>query len=254
MKNKSFILFRRIFSIILSIATIISGILLINGCLSIYNSGDHPYSREAVETAFSKIDIPIYITLALIVISIVLEFISPLNLVSGVQIDNANKLKLLLKKRRTDECDSAVASLINKERNFRKITLLAQVFLVFCASVVFITYSVNGNNFDDTDINGSVIKAVLVMAACFIIPLVYSIVMIFINNASIKREIEAVKKIPVSSNNAVNVKSHDKIINASKIVIIAAALIIIVYGFIIGGTADVLTKAINICTECIGLG
>lgn len=29
---------------------------------------------------------------------------------------------------------------------------------------------------------------------------------------------------------------------------------IFVYGFFAGGTADVMTKAVNICTECVGLG
>ena len=36
--------------------------------------------------------------------------------------------------------------------------------------------------------------------------------------------------------------------------IIVAALIFIVAGLINGGTIAVLAKAINICTECIGLG
>lgn len=29
---------------------------------------------------------------------------------------------------------------------------------------------------------------------------------------------------------------------------------IFAYGFLAGGTADVMTKAVNICTECVGLG
>lgn len=36
--------------------------------------------------------------------------------------------------------------------------------------------------------------------------------------------------------------------------LIAAGVALIVYGAVQGGTADVLTKAKNICTECIGLG
>jgi len=39
-----------------------------------------------------------------------------------------------------------------------------------------------------------------------------------------------------------------------RIAIIAAALILIVIGTVNGGARDVLYKAINICTECIGLG
>ncbi len=254
MKNKSYILFRRIYSIILSASAVVSGVLLILSCLSIYNSGDHPYSREAVAAAFSKIDIPIYITLALIICSIILELISPLHFNDKPTKDTANILKLLLKKRNLEDADESVAPYINKERKIRKITLLTQVFLMFCASVVFITYALNKNNFSDSDINGSVIEAVLVMCACFILPLIYSIVSVYINRLSIAREIELVKKIPVSAKAEANADSNSKAIMLTKIAIIVIAICLVVYGFIIGGTADVLTKAINICTECIGLG
>lgn len=56
------------------------------------------------------------------------------------------------------------------------------------------------------------------------------------------------------------VKEQDAYKPASKKVLIlqysvlGAALVCLVYGFIAGGTADVLTKAVNICTECVGLG
>lgn len=36
--------------------------------------------------------------------------------------------------------------------------------------------------------------------------------------------------------------------------ILAAALALTVLGFVSGGFQDVLTKAINLCSECIGLG
>lgn len=38
------------------------------------------------------------------------------------------------------------------------------------------------------------------------------------------------------------------------IVLYAAALLLIAAGILNGGMRDVLIKAINICTECIGLG
>lgn len=39
-----------------------------------------------------------------------------------------------------------------------------------------------------------------------------------------------------------------------KIIIIVVAIISLIFGAIFGGFKDVLTKAVNICTECIGLG
>ncbi|MBQ2981771.1 MAG: thioredoxin [Lachnospiraceae bacterium] len=39
-----------------------------------------------------------------------------------------------------------------------------------------------------------------------------------------------------------------------RIAFIIIGIGILIYGFATGGTRDVLTKAVNICTECIGLG
>ena len=39
-----------------------------------------------------------------------------------------------------------------------------------------------------------------------------------------------------------------------RLALLSVGIFLLVYGFMTGGTADVLTKAINICTECVGLG
>ncbi len=44
---------------------------------------------------------------------------------------------------------------------------------------------------------------------------------------------------------------HKKIIWA---VLVAAAVLLIVFGVINGGARDVFAKAVRICSECIGLG
>ena len=67
---------RRTYKILLSASIIISGICLIVGCVSIYYAGNG-YSREIVAETFSKIDIPIYISLLLIIGDIIWELISP---------------------------------------------------------------------------------------------------------------------------------------------------------------------------------
>ncbi|MBQ9859332.1 MAG: thioredoxin [Clostridia bacterium] len=41
---------------------------------------------------------------------------------------------------------------------------------------------------------------------------------------------------------------------AVRLALLAVGLFLLIYGFATGGIADVLTKAVNICTECIGLG
>ena len=41
---------------------------------------------------------------------------------------------------------------------------------------------------------------------------------------------------------------------AARLVVLGAAVALVVLGVINGGARDVLVKAVNICTECIGLG
>ena len=59
-----------------------------------------------------------------------------------------------------------------------------------------------------------------------------------------------------ASKNAVRMKpqAEPKHVNTIRTVVIIAAVILIIAGILNGGALDVLVKAINICTECVGLG
>lgn len=135
--------FRSIYKILLSISIIGAGICLIIGCISIYFAGNG-YSREIVSDTFSKINIPIYICLGLVVGDAVWELISPTK---------------------------------KKQKTFNK-------------------------KVDDT-------------------------------------------QTPATTDNETKI---------TRLVILGVAIAVLILGFAIGGYADVLTKAVNICTECIGLG
>lgn len=137
----------RIYSILLGAVIVIAAICLMAGCLSIYNSGDQPYSREIVAETFSKIAIPVFLCIGMIVLGFVLNFLlSP-----------------------ADEKKEKKTVSINKE--------LSEADLL-----------------------------------------------------------------------------EAKRIRISRYCILGVAVLFLVYGLATGGIADVLAKAINICTECIGLG
>jgi hypothetical protein len=46
----------------------------------------------------------------------------------------------------------------------------------------------------------------------------------------------------------------DKVVSVLRWGILTAAVVFVILGCLSGGAWDVLTKAINICSECIGLG
>ena len=137
---------KRTYDVLFSIVLVIAGICLIAGVLTIYFSGDQPFSRESVAATFSGISFPVYLCMAMTLINIIWEVISP-----------------------TDE----------KKPAGKKIAKKAEA-----------------EDFDAGE------------------------------------------------------KKYRPYRNA----IIVAAVIFIVAGLINGGTIAVLAKAINICTECIGLG
>ena len=90
--------------------------------------------------------------------------------------------------------------------------------------------------------------------SCFILLNIYE-------HFSAKRLLPTAKLLvaeAVKSSTAVNgkkqPKSHKKAIIAARISVLAVAVVLIVWGLINGGAEDVLSKAIAICTECIGLG
>lgn len=62
------------------------------------------------------------------------------------------------------------------------------------------------------------------------------------------------QKEKAGENPPVSQKTAPRRMGAARVVIALAAVILIVLGVLNGGMRDVLVKAVNICTECIGLG
>ena len=84
---------------------------------------------------------------------------------------------------------------------------------------------------------------------------------VYLTDASIKRQIEAVKQAftagsrPATAVEEAVEKPHCKWVTLGiRLAVLAVAIAFVAFGIFGGGMADVLTKAINICTECIGLG
>ena len=96
-------------------------------------------------------------------------------------------------------------------------------------------------------------------APCLAVPFGYAVFAAYHKRTSLQKEIQLVKQAiaagaqaPVSP--AVPQQDFGKLLSGVRWALLGVAIAIAVYGFFAGGTNDVLTKAINICTECVGLG
>ena len=123
--------------------------------------------------------------------------------------------------------------------------------------IVFIPHACNSKNYSNelhlaTD---SILAIVWRLIPCALIPTGFSIFTAYYSQSSIHRETELIKLAPKTANTPLpRAKKAEQTLLCVRLAVLALALAMIVGGYVAGGTADVLAKAIAICTECVGLG
>lgn len=248
---------RKIYGISLSAVLVIAGICLMAACCDIYFTGDRTFSREIVATHFSTVAVPVYLCLVMVILGFVLDIFLPgEKRKPDVEKQYGLILQRLHAKTDLSQCDESRRSAVLREQKTRKCHKTVSILLLVICSIVFLSYALNGNNFHQHEINDSMIQAMLLLAPCMLVPFAYSVFSAYYSRASMQREINLMKQIGFNRSPApIAEKAQScKAAVILRCVIAAVAVAILVYGYTAGGTADVLTKAINICTECVGLG
>lgn len=244
----------RLYGIFLSCVIILAGICLMVACVGIYLSGDEPFSREAVAAAFTPIQIPVYLCLAAIAGGLLWKLFAPLPAEKKVPVKQLSVIRnRLLEKADLDTCDSACKDgiLTEQKRRTRHNRICAAVLTV--AAAVFLSYALDSSHFHTSQINTSMIRAMCVLLPCLAISFATCVCTVAARKKSLQREIDLLKqcpKLPAAKSEIAKIDHTAKI----RYALLMVALALAVFGFLSGGTADVLTKAVNICTECIGLG
>ena len=248
---------RLVLGILVSLAAIAAGVCFITACLGIYLSGgDQIYTPEKVAHGFSVIAVPVYLFLALAVLGMALDLFLPLGKNKLKAEKNlAATLERLLSKRDVENCDSDLKSQILHQRKLRRRDKIITLVVLAVCSVVFLFYGANPANFHQSEINSSMAKAVMILLCCLAVPFGCALGTAYRAKASYQKEIDLVKQIPAGEPVPQAPKADRKhLLVIARWALVCVAVAILLYGFFTGGTADVLTKAKNICTECVGLG
>lgn len=258
MKKETIRRIRLVYGLLLSLVTVIAGICLIVACVGIYRSGgEQIYTPEKVAAAFSGIAVPVYLCLVLIAGGFILDFLLPSDSrkLKPEKNDRAI-LQRLLAKRDMEVCSPSLRKEIEAQRKLRKLHYIIALVLLALCSVIFLSYGANPANFHQSDINTSMVKAMYIMFPCLAIPFGYGVFSAYFTRASLRKEVELVKKISAGEKKSADVPKEpaSRPVMVLRCVLLCVGIGILVYGFLAGGTADVLTKAVNICTECVGLG
>ncbi len=256
-----------IYGIILSISAVAAGICFIVSAYSIYQTGlaagTQPYTVQTISAAFSRIAIPVYICLVLVLGGLVLNVILPPEKKKAAP--EKNQLLILQRLRaRTDlsGCGESLRASIEKQQKLRRIHSFASGLLLGLSSVVFLAYACDGSRWAPVDqaakINSCMVNAVFVLLICLSIPFAYTVFTAYFIRGSYAKEIELMRQAsalsPAQGEKQPAKASKDTAVILTRYAILAVALGLIVYGACNEGTLDVLAKAAAICTECVGLG
>ena len=251
----------RILAIATSVCAVLLGILFIISCAHLYfTGGDTPYSWERVGEYLTPLIIPSVITLLLVVGGVIYNVISGEIDAKNTSRTNSELLESFSKRYDLSSFNEETKSAIIKERKKRK---LAEIECFSASAVLFtltLIYVAFVAEFTVEDLNDDILAALAVALPLSSIGIAIHIPRIYLAESSAARELDLIKAY-IKENGAPKVERSEE--NAPKkadyaviarYIIIGASVALVILGIFNGGMADVLAKAVKICTECIGLG
>ena len=266
-------LVRLIYSVFLALFTAVIGILFIVQAANIYQTATNAgatsiYTPEIIAEKFAQIAIPVWLFVAAVVAGGVLFFVFPPQKQPLKAERDAKKTLARLSTHvdvQTSESTFLPKKAIQKERLSRKIAWGICLAVCAIALTFSLIYLLNGKNFPAEDVTKEVKQMLLHVLPWVVASVAVCLAAIVFEGMSVKRETEHVKKLIAMGNRAaapyvakqrplLSVLSSDLTVNVVRAVLFAVGAAFVGIGIANGGMHDVLVKAINICTECIGLG
>ncbi len=252
---------RLIYGIVLSGLLIVTGILLMVACVNVYQIGARPFTPQNISSAFSKIAVFVWITVGAVLAGGVLTLIfpekkkkKPLSLK-----DKKDTLNSLLGRLNPDAVSENLRAKMAAEKKFCKHLHIATILLCVALAAPSLVYALDFRHFGADHDRSVVMACILILPctfACMGVCLAYSL----LENASLEHQIALAKTAMIETRDSLvppagkESTQDNRVVTIVRIALAAVAIIFMVAGILNGGMADVLSKAANICTECIGLG
>ena len=223
----------------------------------IYQSGDRPYTRSSIGEKLQQLSILIYITIGVVIGGWVLNILIPLTRPKTPAIrDELIIMQKMAAKAGTPTHDQKLA--IEKYQRNRWLSPLLAAGVFGGLAIRPMIYLLNRANFPGTDPTAEITAAAIIVIPASLIGLVACYVCSLLVRRSVLKETEIYKQIIGSGNkltHSPNLRTDKPVLlKTLRIAILLVALVFIVVGVFNGSAEDILTKAIKICTECIGLG
>lgn len=245
---------------ILAIVTLLMAGWLCWQCIDVWQDGNAPEKRGADGLLLADIYTPADVAERLAPLGRALPAYAVLvigALVAGRGTEKGRKLtvpaenRLQVMKRLLPEGTALPAAAVREEKIRTAIRIALAAALLLCA-VPAGAFLLDGRNFTSWELEtvmGALVMHVLPWTAAWIVLLWAAEALC---GRSMARECAFLQEMPRGKLAPAQEKTFSP--GAARLVIAGAAIVFIVLGVMNGGLRDVLVKAINICTECIGLG
>lgn len=257
---------RLLYAIFLGVFTIVVGILFIIQAALIYDTGTSPdhtgdiYSPAIVAERFSPISVPVYLWIAAVIAGFILWAVLPAARTVYPR-PSAKETLLRLSRRIPKSGKGETDCKVRKEELSRKIIWGVCAAVCLLAAVMSAVYLFQPAHFPSDDLNAEIIAMLRHILPWIGGAFVCCIAAAVYDGYSAKRELPFVKKLIAAGGMKTlgDEKSSALVfpkwsLTAVRLWVFAVGVTFIVLGVLNDGMHDVLIKAINICTECIGLG
>lgn len=280
MQEKTCKTVRLCYGIALSLMTVITGALFIWQTLDIYLSGgNRPFTAEIVSERLTRISPAFWIWVVMVVVGFVLWEVFTVPAKRAPLKDDCYALRRLKKRVPQKVGESGLASLkaVKRGELINLIVKLCAAALCLAGVAYGIAYLATASNFPKTNVNGEMLNMAAHLAPCAFAALLILCGVTLYLSISAKKQLPHVKQLVASAksdekngveavyvtgNTAVAdlygrwkaLSNHKYFILGVRIAIAVFAVTFIILGIVNGNMRAILIKAINICTECIGLG
>lgn len=244
-----------------ALGTVFVILLLCMQCIDIYLDGNAPEKLEVdgvhmtsvfrmddVAARLQKLAVPLLGYALLVAVTVVMQHVGA-NVPSGISAAISPENRLRLMKTRISELPETA---LLEEKKRRWILSVSFVFISVCV-IGALSYLLNGDYFISWDLELVMGKMIKSISTWIISAFVAACIASMICKRSILREIVVLQEQDLSIQTKKPIVKTHAVRNA-RVCIFLLAIMFIVLGVMNGGLYDVLVKAINICTECIGLG
>ncbi len=280
MQEKTCKTVRLCYGIALSLMTAVTGALFIWQTLDIYLSGgSRPFTREIVLERLNRIAPAFWIWVVMVAVGFIIWEVFAVSCKRAPLKDDCYALRRLKKRVPEKVGESGLASLkaVKRGELINLIVKLCAAALCLAGVAYGIAYLATASNFPKTDVNGEMLNMAAHLAPCVFAALLILCGVTLYLSLSAKKQLPHVKQliasakagekngveaVYVTGNTAVAdlygrwkaLSNHRYFILGVRIAIAVFAVTFIILGIVNGNMRAILIKAINICTECIGLG